>query len=481
MRILYVLFCAALSILSIQNVYADDAAYTGPLTIEGVKKFVTDHGISTPEDLLSRLPARIRENFTLIHDSHSLQAKCADEKNPRILMFSVQDRFVMAFTNKKSPAECLDPEMMQSMPDGSIHFESIKMTQEEFSHKAGQKAVSCSDCHNPSPKWKSYPRWDGNYGSSDDFLDNGPGEKDLYEENIEDWRSSGIYRFLAWKGTPYFPYSTQRQQDLALRPNFRMGLLLARLNGIQMAGKVLKNDAYNQQHAQFLSEHLNCGSPGKEKYKEPSLSDLGKFGLGSNDSEVEYDGYNEPINYTFVELMKAEAHDRSDLQALLEPVDDDTYSSDDYAASFNGLQAISRSLEDTQLYHQKKLSVFCGFLAQEKDHPVNLSQIVASGAPTAQTVPGPTAQSQSPLSRCVSCHQQNSMGPPISFGDETLLGQELHKSGYRHGTLYDEIVYRTSKASAPEQMPFGSSLNKDTELPAFLEHLSCLDNPQTCK
>src|SRR5690606_34078925 len=101
--------------------------YRGRLSIAGLKRFVADQSITTPEELMSRLPLRLRSRFTLIHSGASLQFQenCISERDPRIVLFSIEDRFVMAFTNSKSSAACYNPEMMELRADGTIDFDFI--------------------------------------------------------------------------------------------------------------------------------------------------------------------------------------------------------------------------------------------------------------------------------------------------------------------------------------------------------------------
>ena len=77
--------------------------------------------------------------------------------------------------------------------------------------------------------------------------------------------------------------------------------------------------------------------------------------------------------------------------------------------------------------------------------------------------------------RCARCHVDPDPGiPPIAFDQPATLASSLKAEGYSHGTLLDEIAYRTSDmALDSEQMTPGVRLTSE-ERDALLEYLSGL-------
>jgi hypothetical protein len=68
----------------------------------------------------------------------------------------------------------------------------------------------------------------------------------------------------------------------------------------------------------------------------------------------------------------------------------------------------------------------------------------------------PKPKPEKPLiQRCISCHVENAGSvPPIPFNDAAKLKVALKKTGYKRGTLFDEIRYRLgAHANTTEAMP----------------------------
>jgi hypothetical protein len=438
--------------------------YSGKLSIAGLKKFVADESITTPEELLSRLPERIRSRFTLIHRGESLQFQenCISEKDPRVVLFSPEDRFVMAFTNSKISPACYNPEMMELRADGSIDFDFIPMMQSPAGTKPLDK-TKCQGCHGAQsyPIWSSYPLWHGAYGSNDDSPSEVPEERERIEKYASYWRNQGIYRLLSWKRDAYFPYSTQRQTDHNLRPNMHLGMLLARIDGIRVAHQIARNEQYRKQGATFLRTHLKCDER-KTGVREIEPEEIAAFGVAPETLRVGDDGESDVLDYALVELLRIETSGNAEMAALLAPKKRDLYTQ---------FHSISLPIRKTVLNKDKKFDLFCNHLKTRQAIGIDpLAQPIMVAA--LSSIPA----DRQVFSTCISCHEDEDIAPLIPFAeDDATLRSALLGGRYRSGTLFDEIVARVTHAKVSKRMPLDAPpLDPQTELPAFLEKLRAI-------
>ena len=461
------------------NAAAEPARFQGKLTARALTAFAQENQIAEPAELLRRLPDSLLSHFTLVPEGRSLQAKCADAENPRLILFSPADAVVMSFTNRSTPDECFFPEILELTPDGHLNFDVIDLyrvpSRAPVRASAASEKARCVECHGKfdtlraspesSPIWGGYPQWLGALGSHDDFLaasQNGE-EATLYQKFSGGWRSHGIYQYLHWGPTAYFPYSTNRQSDNTLRPNFLLGFLLARMDGRRLARRILEHPSYSEKSGRFLREHLRCdGSRPKEK--AINAAELVGFGINPLGIKTRFDGYNQPTDFILVELMRAQAKGDATLTELLQP------EANAYRGDFGVAGKVATPLSGTRL--AKRLAEYCAFLAGNPQARPGGAATVADDGPIVTPTAAPVAR-PNPFNRCTSCHAGGALGPKIPFLDEGALAQALTRKS-RHGTLYDEIVFRVRDARDDRRMPKGSQLDPDTELPDFLDRLSKL-------
>jgi hypothetical protein len=62
------------------------------------------------------------------------------------------------------------------------------------------------------------------------------------------------------------------------------------------------------------------------------------------------------------------------------------------------------------------------------------------------------------IERCALCHTSG-IGPDLPFDRPDRLTEELTHSGYSHGSLLEEILFRLSPAAGPHRMPLGTTLS----------------------
>jgi hypothetical protein len=213
---------------------ASEQDFQGPLTTDSVSGFIQANHIQNVDDLLSRMPTRLLENFTLAFQSGSLQGPCADKSTPRVILYSPDDEFTMAVTGNTSTPGCGDVEMLELNKDTrKVALRAVDLT-DPFSRTKDQ---SCASCHGASahPIWNNYPDWPGMFGHDDDQLAGDEKEEFLRLKSF--WIDQPVYRRLDWHGpSPLAPYADLGSyESITVRPNFRLGSLLSRMNGVRLS------------------------------------------------------------------------------------------------------------------------------------------------------------------------------------------------------------------------------------------------------
>lgn len=88
------------------------------------------------------------------------------------------------------------------------------------------------------------------------------------------------------------------------------------------------------------------------------------------------------------------------------------------------------------------------------------------------------ATAQTLLNRCQKCHSNANYdftAPYIPFDNPTRLGTILHQGTYKHGTLFEEIVYRLGPhATFTERMPADGNMPSQQEQEVFINYLKTL-------
>ena len=119
------------------------------------------------EEFLSKLPDDELRNFTLMHDSKSLQQ--ASAQSPRAILYGDDGQWVIAFNGDSSQGGGDTVEMM--IRDESTHSYGFH----ELSFRDGHPVLKlnsrrCELCHGipTRPIWDHYQEWTGAYGEHDD-------------------------------------------------------------------------------------------------------------------------------------------------------------------------------------------------------------------------------------------------------------------------------------------------------------------------
>lgn len=226
-------------------------------------------------ELVAGLPEEYKESYTLVYHSQSLQGASYD--NPRAVLFGRTAQLILTFNGTPSQAFYNDIEAMQ-FREGSESFELYSIG---FSHGSasvsGPDPAICSSCHSspPHPIWSSYEygvrktgHWPGVYGSSHDAPVRVPKEKEAFERFRHEAASNPRYRHLVMvkPGAPWFPYGVGPNQH-RLRPNDRLGNLLARWQARQIVGLIRGGDFIKRHPHIARAWLLQCPGTGRDPYR----------------------------------------------------------------------------------------------------------------------------------------------------------------------------------------------------------------------
>jgi hypothetical protein len=243
------------------------------MTFEDLKILIQNHGLTSVEAVVARLPVDLRGNFTLAYSSQSLQG--ADHDNPRAILFGSDATLVLTFNGHPQQRRYDELEVLQ-FRTASREFElySIKFGDEvTFS---GPNPAICLSCHGRSPRpiWGGYDyeqtddnHWPGFYGSTHDA----PASNDVERQAFVRFRERALlhprYRHLQWRmdGAPWFPYGEGAYQH-RLRPNNRLGNLLARLNALKIAHEAASGDFLQHYPNTALLWLLQCPQTQLDKF-----------------------------------------------------------------------------------------------------------------------------------------------------------------------------------------------------------------------
>jgi hypothetical protein len=138
------------------------------MTIERVKQYVHDEGITSVEEFMQCLPPEVLQTFTLVENSRSRQ-RPSNAIHPRIIMFLPDGRFFLTIATNPRSRAYNDVEMMEFTEEKDwkldlIPFDANNTFDPNIDYVARLPAnVRCVACHgkNSRPIWGSYNDWPG--------------------------------------------------------------------------------------------------------------------------------------------------------------------------------------------------------------------------------------------------------------------------------------------------------------------------------
>jgi hypothetical protein len=218
---------------------------------------------TTLESLLPDLPTDLRSNYTLMHDSRSLQD--ATLLKPRVILFGKNAKLTCAFNGDSDQAaydvlECIQfRDSEQAFDFRQIQFPTQQnhLTQVRFSNRgeSADGSARCSSCHfeDPRPNWDQYSNWPGAYGEGDDEMGN-PSD---YAKFVQLRDQHPRYKYLIQGSNPVAPYLQDDTLQGSQRPNLRFSDLISKWNSL----RVLRIQGAQLPHWQLMAEAvslLNC-------------------------------------------------------------------------------------------------------------------------------------------------------------------------------------------------------------------------------
>jgi len=237
-----------------------------PVTFERIAATLQACRIVRIESLLPLLPANFRSRYVLVYASRSLQG--ATPRHPRVIMFGLDARFILAFSG--SP-ESKGYDLIETIEFDDrakkFNFRSIEFPSERTNTVTEESALSprisernpslCMSCHRQElrPNWDSYAGWPGVYGSTDDTLP--AAEKEQYQ-NFQNnvFMKEGRYRYFEDpgkypEGSGYIDYYKRN------RPNLQFNLLISRLSS-QANARALKENKQLHKFRYAMLAAVNC-------------------------------------------------------------------------------------------------------------------------------------------------------------------------------------------------------------------------------
>lgn len=232
--------------------------------IEGIKRMASEPRIKSPQDVIAALPEEMRENFTLIHDSQSIQD--ANLSHPRALMFSKDATSIATFNGHPKLFGYDSIEAVAFLPETNrFEFRAITFPPGTERPVLTEPNPSlCMGCHtgekspdDPRPNWQDYSQWPGVFGADDDRLS--AEEQKAIDEFRRNQPNDPRYKHLIFrKGEENFPYiPKQGSADIKDRVNFRLTMLLARLNAKRLA-RMIQEKRFERFGEPWLFLALGC-------------------------------------------------------------------------------------------------------------------------------------------------------------------------------------------------------------------------------
>ncbi len=142
---------------------------------KSVVKILSSGNVRSVEDFLGTIyrsgQKKFFRNYVLMFNSRSIQA--ATFKDPRVIMFSKDDEFVMTFNGNNTQEGGKRMEMMQfNRKQRAFEFFDIDFDKPPSETVSDINPSRCLNCHrsDPRPNWDHYFFWSGMYGGDDDRL-----------------------------------------------------------------------------------------------------------------------------------------------------------------------------------------------------------------------------------------------------------------------------------------------------------------------
>jgi hypothetical protein len=497
-------FCWGLGLLA-----ASAGSPAAEFNIDSLSELVRTRSVQTLEQALAALPAPLRENFTLVFASRSLQG--ASPAAPRVILYGVDGRFVVTFNGDAGERGFDALETMQfDERSNSFHFREVT-----FSAATGGGTISddnpprCVVCHGrpARPIWDSLPSWPGVYG-------------ERYRAGLSKPEATGMESFLARQAqdprygqligarrfgdrATYVASSAARYDGASVEPpNARLTVLLATLNVRSLAADLSEQPPFAaHRYALLAAAAGNCGDlkaffPAAAR--AAFVQALAEFERSTAGSSVGLeaakqlrrvnhgDGYRagtanvDSVMLRFIaERLVGMPRQRwsmafeGSLRDLAVP--EGSLSLEQLL--FERLAGGEPELRDLRTFRSfTATDPYCAELGRRSERA--LAAFYGAGGVERMLAAVPAAAfdagARPPLlEHCVRCHSGD-VGPALPFADPDALGSLLKAGGYPHGRLLDEVLYRLAPQAGAARMPRGVNLtpSEQRELEDYFVNLA---------
>lgn len=203
------------------------------LTVKGIYAHVLEHDITNVRDLLSELPASMRESYVLMEDTRSRHL--SELEHPRLIMYGLDARFLMSAGGvPEDPLyEVIEMAELDS-ETGEWIFRALDFQQTPPSLSSSDE--TCIGCHGDPvrPIWGNYPDWPGAFGANENDLT--PDQAQVLLQLLSDQEQSSRYHHLVLPdehsvGNNYSFYLPTRSYGFA-NTSFNFELVVAQSDGL---------------------------------------------------------------------------------------------------------------------------------------------------------------------------------------------------------------------------------------------------------
>lgn len=467
--------------------------YAQPLekeyTIDGLLKTIKSKKLKTIESVINELPPEMKnQDYVLMYRSRSLQE--ATPEAPRAILYTPTASLILSFNggdkNKKGSNTI---EAIQFRRDQKkFEFHEITFDNIHTGSSSGPNPSKCLECHqSPTrktvdmrPNWEPYSTWIGAFGSATGDFSSTP-LKDRYD--IVKRILPQDVAALAEQASE-FDFFKRYINDIA--PSHPRYKLLGKFNLNAPTDLTEHLSILNfQRVARLISEEKNI----YPLYKE-ALALLTKCFYDSetmlNIPAMKWHfSFSYPQYYDFSPSQSHLHNVSSFLTTLFEPLGVDT---SDWSMDFGtggrfalqerfGTPSNPAEMFRYAWYNVLPDSAELNQLSCQKLNDIASTKLTEAFQKGVQQkireerlVPLP--QPQDIANRCARCHADRASGAPqISFNHPSLLARELGEFNLNSGTLFEEVLYRTSDM-APQaiQMPPAHRLSAG-ERNIFIQYL----------
>lgn len=419
-------------------------------SFETLVRLIDQKQIKNIETLLPEIPQDVRNRYLAMYRSRSLQE--ASFEFPRIILFDFDASTIVAFNGHSSQKGFDRLEVIQFRQlTARFEFREIVFDGKNRPQISDANPEKCLKCHqsptrtdvDPRPNWEPYLTWPGAYGSMDKTMN--PPTSSFYKvmlskvgQNREliELVSSAVdeaegYQKFATSKTNHPRYSLLGTFSLKNNSNFTQRA--AALNFLRI-GRILRSLPYSSFYLDALEARIRCNK------NIEGLIPSSLYQAHQRQYQRE-----EPLTYEPAKVTM--------LSFFYEPLGEDT---SDWSMAFNtdGRFAFTNRFGTPGSHHEEFVDQVFG--TDIRPSCESLSEKVRSDSSAFVTIPQ-IDHVRPLLNACAKCHMASTPGVPvIAFNDVQTLRQQLKKTGYPRGNLFEEILYRISEEADPKlRMPEG--------------------------